>query len=243
MKVIILAAGYGTRLYPLIVDTPKALLEVCGKTLIDHIYDKVTNIARVNEILVVTNDKFYPHLMQWAQAKKNPKQTITIVNDGTKTPEDRLGSIGDINFVLQSKKVADDVLVVGSDNLFDYGLDDYCQFSQGRLTLGLYDIGDKSQATKYGVVAIDAKAKVVSFEEKPAQPKSSLIAMCLYYFPQATLPLVNQYLVETKKSDKAGEYIKWLSEKNNVFGFNFSGRWYDIGSIESYQQAQQDFKS
>ena len=59
MKVLILAAGYGTRLYPIIKDTPKALLEINDKPIINYILDKLAEIGGINEIIVVTNHKFY----------------------------------------------------------------------------------------------------------------------------------------------------------------------------------------
>ena len=59
MKVIILAAGYATRLYPLTKDKPKPLLEVGGRPIVDHIIKNIEKIDDVDEIFIVTNDKFY----------------------------------------------------------------------------------------------------------------------------------------------------------------------------------------
>jgi len=119
VKVLILAAGYGTRLYPLIKDTPKALLEINNKSLLNYIFDRIGKIDGLNEVILVTNDKFYLAFDQWAKRQIEFSQPITIVNDKTKTPEDRLGSIGDIDFVLKHTTVDDDMLVIGSDNLYD----------------------------------------------------------------------------------------------------------------------------
>ena len=246
MKVLILAAGYGTRLYPLVKDTPKALLDINGKSLVNYVLDKIKSFDGLSEVLLVTNNKFYSIFVEWAKAQKNFSCPIKIVNDGTNTPDDRLGSIGDIQFVIKKEAINEDVLVIGSDNLFDYSLDEYILFSKkfkDSVTIGLYDIKNLEEAKNFGVVAIDATKKITSFEEKPANPKSTLISMCCYYLPKATLGLVEVYLTETKKADKAGDYLRWLSEKNNVYGFNFFGKWYDIGSIESYKEAQAKFKN
>ncbi len=246
MKVLILAAGYGTRLYPLVKDTPKALLDINGKSLVNYVLDKIKSFDGLSEVLLVTNNKFYSIFVEWAKAQKNFSCPIKIVNDGTNTPDDRLGSIGDIQFVIKKEAINEDVLVIGSDNLFDYSLDEYILFSKkfkDSVTIGLYDIKNLEEAKNFGVVGIDATKKITSFEEKPANPKSTLISMCCYYLPKATLGLVEVYLTETKKADKAGDYLRWLSEKNNVYGFNFFGKWYDIGSIESYKEAQAKFKN
>ncbi len=244
MKTLILAAGYGTRLRALGENTPKPLLPINGKPLINYTLDKIKDLNGLNEVLVVTNNKFYSHFCDWKDQVSFPCP-ITIVNDGTETPEDRLGSIGDIDFVLQKEKVDDDLLVVGGDNLFDYNVNEYIMFSQDKpqsVSMGVYDIGNLEEAKLFGVVALDDKGKVISFEEKPSQPKSSLIAMCFYYLPQKTLSLVTSYLQEVKKSDTAGDYIRWLHQKSEVYGFPFIGTWYDIGSIEAYHEAQKKFK-
>ncbi|RME83884.1 MAG: nucleotidyltransferase family protein, partial [Planctomycetota bacterium] len=95
MKVILLAAGYATRLYPLTKNQPKPLLKVGEKTICDHILDKVMVLKDVDQIYVITNDKFYSHFCEWREEKEE-KGRIQILNDGTKNENDRLGAIGDI---------------------------------------------------------------------------------------------------------------------------------------------------
>jgi glucose-1-phosphate thymidylyltransferase len=244
VKVLILAAGYGTRLKQLGENTPKALLPINNKPLINFILKTFEKLPGLNEVFVVTNDKFAGHFETWAKEQKGLPYKITVVNDGTKTPETRLGSIGDIDYVLKQKKVQDDLLVVGGDNLFDFNIEEYIRFASKKndcVSLGLYDIKDLSEAKLFGVVALDGNGKVTSFEEKPPEPKSTLIAMCFYYLPKKTLGLVADYLKDVGKSDTAGDYIRWLHKKTHVYGFQFTGRWYDIGSIEAYHEAQKAF--
>ncbi len=247
MKALILAAGYGTRLYPIIKDTPKALLDINNRPLLNYIIDRLIEVSALDEIIVVTNNKFYKIFEKWAEDLMSASilPNIKIINDGTNTPENRLGSIGDIDFVLNNTTVDDNLLVVGGDNLFNFNLQEYVLFANKKspaVTIGIYDIGDIEEAKKFGVVDIDENNKILSFEEKPSSPTSSLIAMCFYYFPRSSLGMISKYLRESKKSDKAGDYIKWLIDKIDVYGFKFSGIWYDIGSIESYKEAQMKFK-
>jgi len=246
MKVLILAGGYGTRLYPLIKDTPKALLEVAGKSLIDHTLDKFAGISDIDEVVVVTNAKFYDMLCRWAEGRNGRPFSIRVINDGTRTPEERLGAIGDVLFVLDQLGTDTDWAVAGSDNLYDYNVDGFIRFAQGvtpAVTIGAYDIGNIAAATKYGVVETDAAGKLLSLEEKPKQPRSTLISMCLYYYPQASLPLLKTFIEETHNPDTTGGYVQWLYKKTAVCGFKFSGKWYDIGSLESYHEAQESFSS
>ena len=245
MKALILAAGYGTRLTSIIKDTPKALIEIQSQPLINYILERVQPLKGLNEILIVTNDKFFGHFQKWAaECQKKYPFPVTLVNDGTKENEKRLGSVGDMAFVIQEKKIAEDLFVIGGDNLFDYSLEDFVNFAATKsraVTIGVYDVGNYESAKSFGVVALNAQNKVVDFQEKPQVPQSTLIAMCCYYFSKPTLKTIKDYLAVSDKTDRAGDYIKWLSEKIDVFGFKFSGKWYDIGNIESYHEAQKNF--
>ena len=111
------------------------------------------------------------------------------------------------------------------------------------VTIGVFDIKDiTGRRLSLGYWVLDKNQKVISFQEKPKNPVSSMIAMCVYYFPKQTLGFLEEYLSQSKAVDAAGSYIQWLSEKKNVYGFQFSGKWYDIGSIESLEEARAHFK-
>ena len=242
MKALVLAAGYGVRMAAVAKDTPKPLLTVAGKTLIDHVVERLRTVEALNEIVVVTNNKFYGPFTRWA--KTHAGVPIRIVNDGTDTPEERLGSVGDIHFVWSRERVHDDWLIVAGDNLFDQDLEAFVSFALARkpaVSIGLYDIGDIKAASRFGVCSLDAQSRVTLFQEKPKNPPSSLIATCVYYFPRPTLTLIEEYRVQSGALDAAGSYIQWLVEKKDVYGFQFSGKWYDIGSIESLNDAQEHF--
>jgi len=103
---------------------------------------------------------------------------------------------------------------------------------------------DKKAAKNYGVVKIDHKCKITDFQEKPASPRSTLVAMCLYYFPGAKLDLISDYITrKAGKHDATGFYIDWLSKKTQIFGFVFQGRWFDIGDHKFYNQAKEGFSN
>ncbi|MCX5715775.1 MAG: nucleotidyltransferase family protein [Candidatus Omnitrophica bacterium] len=261
MIVLVLAAGYATRLYPLTLDTPKPLLKVGHKLLIEHIFDKVGRLDGVKKCFVVTNDKFFDKLEKWANtfsagggsAMNSVKSgiggglsmLIRVVNDMTTTNENRLGAIRDIEFVVQKEKIDDDLLVIGGDNLFGFALTDFVKFANGRkpnASFAVFDIKERKKASIYGVVKVDSSSKVVDFQEKPSNPGSSLISTCVYYFPREKLNLISKYLAVEKRSDATGNYIKWLSETDGIYGFIFREKWYDIGDIESYKKANEEYK-
>ena len=244
MTVLILAGGYGTRLAELGKNTHKPLLKIQNRYLLDYILEKIKPLKDVEKIVLVTNNRFYGIFQQWAKGQSGYTCPIRSVNDGTNTPEDRLGSIGDIDFVIRQENLRDDLLVVGGDNLFEGSLESYVQFSREKapaVTIGVYDVRSLEGAKRFGVVGIDAHDRINFFEEKPVKPRSTLIAMCLYYLPEKSLGLIADYLLESGKSDTAGDYIRWLYQKIDVYGFPFRGKWYDIGSVESYREAQAEF--
>ncbi len=129
MKVIILAAGYATRLYPLTLTQPKPLLPVAGKPMIDHVLDNLAAIEGIDRVYVVTNAKFAGHFQRWADAYRGSTTPLafTIVNDGSTDDTNKLGAIGDLHLVLTREKVDDDVMVVAGDNLFNQRLDGFGQ--------------------------------------------------------------------------------------------------------------------
>ena len=244
MKALILAAGYAVRLYPLTHSYPKPLLEVNKRPIIDYIVDKLEEIEELEEIIVVTNNKFISVFKKWAKGLKISKP-VSVLNDLTLTPEDKLGAIGDMAFSIKNKRIKDDLLVVGGDNLFDINLVDFLSFAKHKksyTSIGIYDIKDRVQASKYGVIKIDKTNKIIDFKEKPENPRSTLVAMCLYYFPKVKLKLIGQYLGNKKhKSDAMGFYIDWLRKTDLVYGFVFGGKWYDIGDKSFYSKARETF--
>lgn len=244
MKALILAAGYAVRLYPLTKKFPKPLLKVAGRPVIDYIVEKLVLIDDIDEIMIVTNNRFIGKFRQWLKSRKLNRK-ITIINDLTMSPEDRLGAIGDIYFSVNKNKIKDDILVVGGDNLLEDNLGEFILFTKKKKfkpVIGVYDIKDKGEASKYGVIKLDKDKRIIDFQEKPKNPKSSFVAMCLYYFPKGKLNLVKEYMAdETNRKDATGFYIDWLRKKEAVYGFIFNQQWFDIGDRKFYDQAKKTF--
>jgi len=243
MKLIILAAGYATRLYPLTLTQPKPLLPVAGKPMVDHVLDNLVPIGGIDRVYVVTNAKFADHFQKWADAYRTAKLNFTVVNDLSTDDSNRLGAIGDLNLVLTREKVDDDIIVVAGDNLFNQRLDGFGKFCREKNApvLGVYDVGSLEQARKYGVVSLDGDGKIASFIEKPPQPTSTLIGIALYFYPKATLPLIQQYLAEGNNPDQPGRFVQWLYPRRPVYTWAVPGLWYDIGSKETLEEANRIF--
>ncbi len=241
LEAIILAAGYATRLYPLTLGIPKPLLRITrDKTVIDLIVDGLVSTGIVRRITVVTNHKFSGDFNAWARRHPHGR-LIHIEDDGTLSNEDRLGAIGDIHYVVTKNKIKDDVVVVGGDNLFGRPFDGFIRFARQQrpyASLGLFDIRDRTKASRFGVVSVGKDGGVVRFEEKPERPASTLVATCLYYFPASTLQDLEVYALDkTTSNDASGNYIRWLMERSRVYGLVLKqDHWVDIGHLDSYKQ-------
>ena len=244
MKALILAAGYGTRLYPHTTYLPKPLLKINKRPLINYLLDKIGELDEISDIIVVTNDRFFKQFQAWKDSLKI-KQRIYLLNDLTRSPQDKLGAIGDMYFVFNKQDNASDYLVLGGDNLFKASLVDFIQFAKSKpayATIGLFDIKDRQEARHYGVVSLDKDNRIIKLTEKPKKPTSSLVAMCLYYFPQKKIRLIKEYLKNPANSrDTLGTYINWLSSKDKVYGFIFKDSWFDIGHIHTYKKVKELF--
>lgn len=238
MKALVLAAGYATRLYPLTLDRPKALLEVGGRPMLDHVLDRLQAMG-VDETIVVTNAKFTPHFEEWATGKEG----VTIVNDGTTSNDDRLGAIGDTAFVLDQTGLDEDLVVVAGDNLFGEDVSGFAAYGQevDAPVLAVHDVGDLSRMREYNQIEIDDEGRIVFFEEKPEDARTTLAGVALYFYPRHTLPLIRRYLVEGHNPDQPGRLIEWLYPRTFVYTWQLPGAWYDIGSVETLQEADRIF--
>ncbi len=244
MKCIILAAGYATRLYPLTENQPKALLAVGEKTILSHIMDKVEQLEEIDEVFIVTNDRFLKNFQSWQKTYK-PKKATHIISNGTKTNEERLGAVRDMHFAVQHKNIYNDVLLIAGDNLFEFSLKQFVDFfrEKNASAIALYNIKDKSKAAKkLGVAVIDNNNRITDFEEKPAQPKSSLAATCCYLLKRESLRKLQEYIHAGRKSDHPGDFIGWLGQQEMLYGFAFTESWFDIGSPESLERANEAYR-
>jgi glucose-1-phosphate thymidylyltransferase len=245
MKLIILAAGYATRLYPLTLNQPKPLLPVAGKPMLEHVIDNLSTIDAIDHAYIVTNAKFVSHFEKWAAGYTRPnlKFSFTIVNDHSTDDSNKLGAIGDMHLVLTNHAIDEDIIVVGGDNLFsddlhDFG--DYCQSKNAPVT-GVYDVGDLEAIKKYNAIDVDEAGRIAFFEEKPAQPKSTLTGIALYYYPKSTLPLIEQYIAEGNNPDQPGRLVQWMYPRVPFYTWRVPGLWFDVGSIETLEEANRVF--
>jgi glucose-1-phosphate thymidylyltransferase len=242
VKAVILAAGYATRLYPLTLDRPKALLPVGGKPMVEHLLARLEGVQGLEEIQLVTNSKFAGAFREWAAETGSG---VRIVDDGTTDEETRLGAIGDLDLAIRVGDIDDDLLVLAGDNLFSESLAGFAEFGRekGAPALGVYDVGDLDAIRRYSAIELDSADRVTFLEEKPERPRSTLAGIALYFYPRSSLGLVQEYLVEGNNPDQPGRLVEWLYPRVDVYAWRVPGRWYDVGSKETLAEADRAFAS
>jgi glucose-1-phosphate thymidylyltransferase len=231
MKCLILASGFGTRMYPLTLNTAKPLLPYRGKPMINHVVDKIPPDIG---ILVNVNKKFESAFLDW---RTKQGREITICVEEVYSEKEMLGAVGALNYWIKARNIREDLLLFGSDNYFEFDLTAFIEaFNLKNVLVAVHDIGDPAKATQYGVVKIEAN-KIVELEEKPANPKSSLVATACWILPARVFPYIDEFCAETKR-DNLGNFITYLLERNTVYAYPFKEAWLDIGSIEIYNSTK-----
>jgi len=236
MKALILAAGYATRLYPLTLNFPKPLLKVGGRPIVEYIIAKIAG-AGADEIFIVTNDKYYPHFLDWSRSFKS-NVPVKIINDGTKSNEDRLGAVGDINFVITRENIHEDLMIIAGDNLFEFDLNCLVNLSINRKSsaIAARDINDLEAVKKFSTLILDNNSRIIEFIEKPPQPKTTLIGTACYVLKKEDVEELKKCFKEMKP-DNLGDFIAYLISKKDVYAYVFSEQWFDIGSHEQLKEA------
>ena len=241
MKCLILAAGYATRLYPLTENFPKPLLEVGGKTILDWLVDDIDTAGLVDEYVVISNHKFASHFDAWAAGKT---VKVTVVDDGTSSNETRLGAVKDIQFAIDKLALDDEMLVIAGDNVLDFSLTDFVRYAKMKNTSCImrYFEPNEQKLTKCGVVEVDEQDRILSMEEKPAQPKSHWCCPPFYYYTRQDAKLVEKGIAAGCGTDAPGSYIAWLCTQTPVHAMQMPGKRFDVGNLESYTRIKKEYK-
>ena len=227
MKCLILASGFGTRLYPLTRDTAKALIEYRGKPLLTHIVQKIPHNI---DILLVTNRKFEVDFRRW---QDNTDRRAKIAIEDVWTEKDKKGALGSLTFGIEQGNINEDLLVLASDDYFEFDLSRFVAAYNGENALvAVHDIGDKDRARQFGVVEVE-RGRIVKCEEKPMHPKTSLIGIACYILPPRLFPVLSRYHHEHPEIDQLGHFITYLVEYDAVDAYVFTELWLDTADILS----------
>ncbi len=242
MKAIVLAGGHATRLWPITKDRAKPLLPLGEKPIIDYIVEEIEDEAE--EVIISTNEKFAGDFEKYVE---DFDRDARVVVENQDSEEEKPGTIGAIIKLIDSENLEDDLLIVGGDNYLGFSFSDlveFCTERDGPVNV-VYDVKDFDMASSFGIVDTDGD-KIVSFEEKPDDPPSTLASTAVYYFPEDQVSIFHEYekhfreteIPEDQYLDEPGRLIEWAYGKTSMYAFSFEGDWFDIGTPKGYLKAQ-----
>lgn len=231
MKAFLLAAGYGTRLRPLTNTTPKCLVPICGRPLLAwwiQLFEKYN----IQEVMVNTHYLLNPVRKFISNHNKN---TSKVKIKEFYEPL-LLGSGGTIlankNFVDGEKEF----LICYADNLTNVNLENIISFHKQKnsiLTMGLFHTNKPKEC---GIAAIDRNNLIYEFVEKPKNPKSNLANAGIY----VTNNEIFNYIPNIQPCDFGKDVLAKLV--NKMYGYEIKEYLLDIGNLDNYQKAQEEWQ-
>ncbi|WP_137289767.1 sugar phosphate nucleotidyltransferase [Natronorubrum halophilum] len=236
MKAVVLAGGYATRMWPITKHRPKMFLPIGESTVVDRIFAELEGDERIDEVYVSTNERFAPDFEAHLADSEFEKPQLSI--EETSEEEDKFGVVGALAQLIDRENVDDDLLVIAGDNLMSFDVPEFLDYfeRQNAPTLAAYDVGSREKAKSYGLVELEDD-RVVDFQEKPDDPRSTLVSIACYAFPADSLSLLPTYLEEGNNPDEPGWFVQWLQNHEPTYAYSFEGAWFDIGTPESYLDA------
>jgi glucose-1-phosphate thymidylyltransferase len=241
MIAIILAGGYAKRLWPLTLNTPKALLPISGKPILNYVVEKLTPLdPPMSRIILSTNLRFQSQFKKWL---KNTKYChVELMPERSSKEEEKLGAVKALADIVE-KIGEEDVLVLAGDSLFNDKLDSLLSFFHEKHapTIALYNAGSVAEAKRGSTVVTSESGQIIKFVEKPMHPKTTLVGACVYAFPAGIGKRLKEYLQLRLTTDEPGRFIQWLHKQEPVYGYMFKDYLWDIGTVESYKAADKFF--
>lgn len=240
MKNIVIAAGYATRLYPLTENFPKPLLKIGESTILGRLIDDIDKIDGVDEHIVVTNHKFAHYFEEWKE-NMDTIHPIRIIDDGTDTNDTRLGAVRDLLLAIDVCDVDEDILVIAADNILDFSLQgfvDFAKYKETSVIMYHYE-PELVKLQRTGVIAIDDNNKILEMQEKPEMPVSNWAVPPFYIYNKKDLPLIKTCLENGCGFDAPGNLAHFLCDKSTIHAWEMIGKRHDIGTLDSYYEAQE----
>lgn len=236
MEALILCGGFAKRLEPITLFVPKPLLPIGGRPILDHIVDSLP--PEVSRVIISSNKKFGNQFKYWMDMKRasGTRQELELVVEPTIDNGKKFGAIKGIQYAIKKIGIEDDLLVIAGDNFYNSRIEDlidYFKKSGRKTTICIHDVGSIEEAKKLGVVEMEGE-RIKAFEEKPDEPRSTMVSTVIYMLPKEILPKIDEYLSGENNPDAPGYFLKWLLGSTEIRGLDLKGEWFDIGNLETY---------
>ena len=247
LTTIILAGGFARRFRPLSDYMPKPLFPVGGVPVINYNLEKILELE-VSSIIVSVNKRFENDFRYWLSSLRSfyPDSYVSKIHlsvEPSTSEENKLGAIGGLAYTISEYNINSDVLVALGDNLYNFNLLKILSLGrkERKIAIASYDIKDLNEAKKYGVLIVEGN-KIKDFEEKPENPRSTIVSTGIYFIPKEKVYLINEYIRSPNNKDAIGKWFEWLikEKKEEILTYTYNeGFWFDIGTPETYEKANQ----
>ena len=237
MDSIILAGGFAKRMWPLTKDTPKQLLNLGGKPMLQHVIESLKRVGPSRIILSVNS--FFASQFQKFVDDYSGSMNLQLYVESSSKEEEKLGALGALNLLFKDLEISGPVFIAGGDNLSDFNLSQMVTVAEntGKDVIGLYDVEDVELAKLYGIAHQEGD-RIIDFVEKPSNPPSTLAATAYWLLSREGISSFLEYIDSGGDRDALGNFLAWNVKKNDVRSVAFRGTWYDIGGLASYREAQ-----
>ena len=230
-RAFILAAGRGIKMRPFTYETPKTLILVHGKPILEYSIDLLRD-AGIRDIYILIGhlgDKIVSHLGDGSRFGVKVTYLRESKEQGTAAP------------LRQAKRYlqGESFVMMYGDTLIDINIRDVVEFHQSHGDIGTMTVTSSDKPHEFGVVTMRGN-KVVSFREKPQQTKriSHFINAGLFVFA----PDVFKYVPRQGYSMLEKDILPKLADEGKLYGYPFEGSWYDIGTPETYEEVLKEWK-
>jgi glucose-1-phosphate thymidylyltransferase len=239
MRAIILAGGYAKRMGQLAVELPKSLLPIAGRPAIDYILEKLNEVVP-EKILLTTNLRFKQEFESYLASK--PPMNVEIVVEQSRSEEEKLGAVGALA-ELVPKLEPGDYLVICGDNIFTSSLTGMleCYRQKRKAVVAVYHQKSLEEVKLGSAVTLGSDNRVLSFEEKPKKPTTTVVGACIYILPYESLLRTKQYMGIGGNRDEPSNFIAWLCRQEEVYGYVLASYVWDIGTPDGYEELQREF--
>jgi dTDP-glucose pyrophosphorylase/mevalonate kinase len=234
LKALIVAGGFGERLYPFTQNCPKSLLKIKGKPLLDYVIEKINEIKEVNQIIIVTNNKFYEQFVKW---KENKKENIILLNNGINSTQEPSSGLGNLLIGIDDGEIDEDLFVIGGDNLFECSLKEIYEIfkKEGKDIALFYDVKDFERAKSLGVGKIKDNL-LIDFKEKPEYPETTICSTSAYFYKRETLKKIEEF-AQMQPHGNLGKVLEYLHRTSPVYAYVVKEKWVDINDRDSLKLA------
>jgi len=246
---MVLVGGRGTRLGKITKSTAKPAVTFGGKyRLVDFVLSNLSN-SGVSTIGLITQYEPY-QLLSYIEHGSTWDLDVTEGGISFLTPytsmEGENWQKGTAHAINQHFRYIDQfdpdyVLILAGDHVYkmDYNLmiNQHIE-TNADVTISTFEVND--EATRFGIIEMDQNKKIIGFEEKPKKPKSSLASMGIYVFNKKVLKELLDLTVEGKFDFGKDIIPLGLKKGLNIYGYQFSGYFKDVGTIKSLYEANMD---